>query len=149
MAYRGSAFFTGNTRRQAPKMQVSGTQAEIFHTHVFDKLALDTVDMLELFPIPPGARVTQITYASENLPVGNMLLGWTDGEVGAPSNARTSGTQFVNAVAHSASDINVALSVLRLQDKSDVWRSIGMRTSALIGVAANRNITFRIGLLFG
>lgn len=148
MAYRGSAYFIGNTRLMPPKMQVAGTQAEIFHTHVFDKQALDTVDMLELFPIPPGARITSMVYASENLPVGNLLLGWTDGEVGAPLAARTSGTQFVNGVAHAATDTTVALSVLRLQTRADTWRSIGMRTSALIGVNANRTFTIRVGLVF-
>lgn len=148
MAYRASAYFKGNTRLMPPKAQVAGNVSEIFHTHVFDKEQLDTTDMLELFPIPPGARISWIRYASENLPVGNLLLGWTDGEVGAPLASRTSGTQFVNGVAHAAADTTVALSVLRLQNKSDVWRSIGMRTSALIGVAANRNITFHIGLLF-
>lgn len=148
MAYRGSAFFIGNTRLMAPKIQVAGTAAEIFHTHVFNRQALDTVDMLELFPIPPGARVTSLSYASENLPAGNLLLGWTTGEMGAPLDARSAGTEFVNGVAHAATDINVAISVLRLQDRSNVWRSIGMRTSALIAVAGNRNITFRVGLLF-
>lgn len=148
MAYRASAYFTGNTRLMAPKIQVAGTAAEIFHTHVFNRQALDTVDMLELFPIPPGARITSLSYASENLPLGNLLLGWTTGDVGAPLDARSAGTEFVNAVAHAATDINVALSVLRLQNRADVWRSIGMRTSALIGIAANRNITFRVGLLF-
>lgn len=149
MAYRASAFFQGNTRRMPPKAQVSGTATEIFHTHVFDKLQLDTTDMLELIPVPPGARVTSLSYASENLPAGNLLLGWTTGEYGAPLAARSAGTEFVNGVAHSTSDINVALAILRLQDKADSYRSIGMRTSALIGVAANRNITFRVGLLFG
>ena len=148
MAYRASAYFSGYTRKMPPKGQIAGTQCEIFHTHVFDKQQLDTVDMLELFPIPAGARITSLTYASENLPAGNLLLGWTTGNVGDPSAARTAGTEFVNAVAHAATDINVALSVLRLQDKSDAIRSIGMRASVLIGVAANRNITFRVGLLF-
>lgn len=148
MAYRASAYFSGFTRLMPPKGQIAGTQCEILHTHVFDKQQLDTTDMLELFPIPAGARISSLFYASENLPAGNLLLGWTTGNVGDPSAARTAGTEFVNAVAHSANDISVPLSVLRLQNRSDVVRSLGMRASVLIGTAANRNITFRVGLIF-
>lgn len=148
MAYTSSAYFRANTRLQPPKAQVAGGNALIFHTHVFDKVALNTTDILELFPIPPGARIASISYASENLPAGNMNLGWMSGTPGTPDGARTVGTQFVNGVAHAATDINVALSLLRLQDRSDTPRSIGMTASVNIGVAANRNITFRIELQF-
>lgn len=148
MAYRASAYFSGFTRLMPPKGQIAGCTSMIMLTHKFDKLQLDPTDILELFPVPAGARVASIVYASENLPAGNLTLGWMSGTPGAPDGARAVGNEFVNAVAHSASNIIVPLSVLRLQDKSDAIRSIGMKASALIGVAANRNITFQVELLF-
>jgi len=143
MAYRGSAYFKGNTRLQPPKAQVAGGLAVVFFTHVFDKEIVDTVDVLELFPVPAGARVASITYTSTNLPAGNMTLGWMSGTPGDPSNARTSGSEFVNAVAHATTDINVALSLLALQGRQTEPRSIGWKTSVSTG-AVNTNKTFTI-----
>lgn len=149
MAYRASAYFKGNTRKMSPKAQVAGTNAVIFHTHVFDKEIVDTVDVLELFTIPPGARVVSMTYASTNLPAGNATIGWMSGTPGDPSNARTSGSEFANAVAHATTDASVSIALLALQDRSDAPRSIGFKTSVSTGaVNANKTITFRVELQF-
>lgn len=143
MAYVPSAYFKGNTRLQPPKGQVAGTSAIVFFTHVFDKTLVDTIDVLELFPVPAGARVAAITYCSTNLPAGNLTLGWMSGVVGAADNARTSGSEFVNAVAHATTDIIVALALLQLQARQTEPRSIGWKTSVSTG-AVNTNKTFTI-----
>lgn len=149
MAYRGSAYFKGNTRLQPPKAQVAGTNAIVFFTHVFDKELVDTTDVLELFPVPAGARVAAITYCSTNLPAGNMSLGWMSGVVGARDDARTSGTEFVSAVAHATTDISVALALLQLQARQSEPRSIGWKTSVSTGaVNANKTFTIRVELQF-
>ena len=58
MAYRASAYFKGNTRKMPPKAQVSGGNAVIFHTHVFNPDALLAVNSV--------ARINFISQAVQN-----------------------------------------------------------------------------------
>ncbi len=148
MAYKGSTYFKGNTRKPFPGGFNAGASVTILHTHVFDKDQLDTVDFLELMPLPAGARVVDMTYSSENLPAGNGTIGILSGTPGDPDGARTMGTEYVNAVAHPAVDTKPTLILLAAVAASDANRSIGFKTSALIGVAANRKLNVRVTLQF-
>ena len=150
MAYRASAYFKGNSRKPFPSGFHAGASVTILHTHVFDKESLDPADVLELMPLPAGARVVAMTYPSENLPAGNGTIGLMSGTPGEPDGARTVGSEYVNAVAHAATDGNVTLVTLAAAalNPSDSPRSIGFKTSALIGVAANRRLHLRVTLQF-
>ncbi len=151
MAYRGSAYFKGNSRKPFPSGFNVGATLTVFHTHVMDKDDLQPADVLELIPLPAGARVIALNFASENLPAGNGTIGLMSGNPGEPDGNRTVGTELVNAVAHAATDgavTMVTLSAAALAVPSDTNRSIGFRTSVAIPVAANRRLHIRVTYQF-
>ena len=150
MAYKASAYFKGNARKPFPSGFHAGASVTILHTHVFDTDAVNTTDVLELMPLPAGARVVGMILASENLPAGNGTIGLMSGTPGDANDARTSGSEFANAIAHAATDTNVALTTLAAAalDPSNENRSIGFKASANIAAAANRKLHIRVTLQF-
>lgn len=149
MAYRASAYFKGNARKPFPSGFHAGASVTILHTHVFDKEDLQPADVLELMPVPAGARVVEMSFASENLPAGNGTLGFMSGTAGDPDGARTVGTEFANAVAHAATDSTPTIvGLVNASAPSQVDRSIGFKASAAIGVAANRKLHLRVTLQY-
>lgn len=150
MAYRASAYFKGNSRKPFPSGFHAGASYTFTHTHVFDKEGMVVADVLELFPWPAGAKIVEMAFSSENLPAGNTTIGVMSGTPGEPDGARTVGTELVNAVAHAATDGNVTLVTLAAAGlaPSDANRSIGFKTSADIGVAANRRLHVKVTLQF-
>lgn len=148
MTYRASAHFKGNSRSPMVSGLHAGASATVLIAHVFDKDAVNTTDVLELYTIPAGASVVGFTWNSENLPAGNTTMGIMSGTPGDASDARTGGSEFVNAVAHATTNTDVALPTLAAVAKSDVDRSLCFKTSANISVAANRKLHVRITLQF-
>lgn len=148
MAYRASPFFKGNSRRPMISGMHAGASATVLIAHVFDKDAVDTTDVLELYTIPAGAQIVDMVWITENLPAGNTTMGIMSGTPGDANDARTGGSDFVNAVAHPTVNTTVALTTLVAVPRSDVDRSLCFKTSANISVAANRKLHVRLTLQF-
>ena len=98
MAIRQTAYSKGNARTEMPQPQVKGEVKEVILSYVFTEV-LETTDILELFPVPSFGEILGVDFVSENLPVGNVTIGFMSGDFASTDAARTSGSELFNAVS--------------------------------------------------
>ena len=141
MAIRQTAYSKGNARTEMPQPQVKGEVKEVILSYVFTEV-LEIADILELFPLPSFGEILGVDFISENLPVGNVTIGFMSGDFASTDAARTSGAELFNAVSSVSGSLPLLTAAL-LQAPTEKPIAIGLKSSVQITAAANRKIHIR------
>lgn len=139
MAIKQTEFFKGMARRELPVPHKAGDVQEVILTHTFTE-AVNTTDVLELFALPAGLRVTHFEFASENQSAANINVGFMSGTPGSTDAARTSGTELVSAAAIVSTGTVTALAALAAISSSDGHRSIGLVPATNIAAGGTKKL---------
>lgn len=135
------------TRQTARPQTAANTHVQHFIYDVGAEGALAVGDILELGILPPYCRVTNAVIATEGVFTGLTAdVGLMTGEVGADLNpdgtARTSGNEFFAATDLTLELASLAKKAPLLLAPVDYERSIGVKVSAAVPLAAGKRIHF-------
>lgn len=123
-------------RRQAPTADCAGdVVAEKFDFTVTANLAIG--DIIELGILPAGHTVVDAVLITDDLGAGTLDVGLMSGAVGSLDAARTSGNELFSAAA-DAGVVRLTQAGAFAIAKSDVHRSIGLKSSAAIAAASQK-----------
>lgn len=146
MATKQSAFFKGNARPNVNHAAKVGVGNTYLVSHVFTE-NVATTDVLELFPLPAGARVTSFDVVPENLPGVTMTVGVMSGVSGDADAVRTCGTELLAAATAATPAATPLLSLVNLAIDRTQVRSIGFIPGTSIVAGATKKLHFRITLV--
>ncbi len=139
-----SSLYLGANRIDIRRPTFSGMKMEMILTHTF-LAQVATTDILDLFPIPAYAQLTEFEIINANLGALNLAIGLMTGTPGDTIAARTSGTQLFAAQAAGAQAAVTLANIAALAKIGDLPVSIGVVPSVNITAAANKTLTYRIG----
>lgn len=142
MSTKQSAYFKGFTRKQVNDSGRAGVCNSYLHTHSFAE-AVATTDVLELFPLPPGAQIVGFSISPVNLAGVSLTVGIMTGTPGDVETARTCGTELLNASA-AATPASATLAALAAVTPSANARAIGFVPGANIAADATKKITIKV-----
>lgn len=143
MPTKQSAFFKGNVRKQINDSGKAGVRNSYLFTHEFTE-AVATTDVLELFPIPPGAQILDFAVTPVNLAGVTLTAGVMSGESGDPVTVRTCGTELLNAAAAAAPAASTLAAVAGIVPDSGQARSIGFVPGANVPLDATKKLIVRV-----
>lgn len=128
MAIKTSVYSRGQV--QLPSPTIANHEVVEIIEHEFAE-ALPSADILDLFPLPPGCRITDIRVITTGTGAATMNMGLMTGEVGSTEAARTLGTDLFSAVTPTTAQTATIPSLASIKKAGDA-RSIGVRFSAAV-----------------
>lgn len=143
MSTKQSAFFKGLARTPMPSPFKVGDGHTVLASHVFLEDVL-TTDVLELIPLPPGCRVTDIDFVTENVGLINLNIGFLTGVSADLVAVRTCGAEFFSAAPASTAARATLLALINAGIASGEIRSIGLVPAADITLGSTKKIHMRL-----
>lgn len=141
MATIQTRFFTGQGRPVLGNQFRSGSPIMIRHTHTFTTTVL-AADVLELFEVPPYARLFSFRCITANVGAVNAVIGVMTGTPGDVVAVRTVNDALIATAALNTSLTSTLLQLETLGKNGDSPYSIGLDPAGDITAAANKTITF-------
>lgn len=142
MSTKQSAYFKGFTRKQINDSGRAGVRNTYLHIHEFAE-AVATTDVLELFPLPPGAQLVGFHVTPVNLAGVTLTAGIMAGTPGDTVSARACGTELLNAAAAATPADSTVAGLASVAPAADA-RSIGFVPGANIAADVTKKIIVRV-----
>lgn len=143
MPTKQSKYFKGFTRAQVNDAARAGVRNTYVFTHEFAE-AVATTDVLELFPLPPGAQLVDLAITPVNLAGVALTVGLMTGESGDAAAARTCGTELLNAATAATPAQATLAAVAAITPDVGKARSIGFVPGANVAADATKKIIVRV-----
>ena len=146
MAIIQSNFFKGNARTPtADPHRKHETITQMF-SHYFTE-ALTTADILDLFPVFPGAKIVGFEFICENMATEALDIGLMSGTPGSKDAGRTSGDELIDGIAASTGGSTALATLANLAANGDTAVSIGVKTATNIAAGATKALHVKITLV--
>ena len=143
MPIKQSQYFRGNARTPVPVPDRKGEVIEYLFTHTFSE-AVNTADILELFPVFSHGRIVGFDFASENLGAITLDFGFMSGTPGSLDATRTVDAALLNDAAAGTPAETSLTALAGIAAIGGTPVSIGLVPSANITAAANKKLHVRI-----
>jgi hypothetical protein len=128
-------------RESSHNAYASGVVINSTARHTFTAAFTAASDKIELGLLPAGARPTRVQVLGEGVGAINVTVGFMSGEPGVVDDARTVGSQFINAASVNDTVASAALSALLAITPAETHRAIGATLSGNVGANASRRLT--------